>query len=159
MTQWILLGKAMVYPFREHRRGEADYLPEADKERFRQELIVEIEARGPNFRRQDIWYLRYYREPYMSTFTGEQFNSRWVDIQDNLTRLNADLKISPADARKEPIWIERFTDLIAESQFRGGISSRLEKGALVEQFSNNTSRKIDHIEPALWDKNHIFKFG
>lgn len=159
MKQWILHGKAMVFPLREHKRGEPDYLPKADKERFRQSLIKEIEVQGPNLKRSDAWYLRYYREPYMSTFTGEQFNSRWVDIQDNLTRLTAELKISVADARSEPIWIERFTDLIAESQFRGGISPRLENGALIEQFSSNIASHIDHVAPELWDKNYIFKFG
>ena len=158
-TQWILLGKALVFPFREHRRGEPDYLPIADKERFRKDLIQEIEKRGPNYRRQDIWYLRYYHQPYMSTFTAEQFNSRWVDIQDNLTKLSSDLKISPADARKKPIWIERFTDLIAESQFRGGIPSSLDRGILVEQFAKNTSTKIKHIDLNLWEKNYVFKFG
>ncbi len=159
MTQWILLGKAIVFPFREHRRGESDYLPETDKERFRQDLIKEVKSRAPNLRRQDVWYLRYYREPYMSTFTGDQFNSRWVDIQDNLTQLSPELKISPADPRKEPIWIERFTDLIAESQFRGGIPSTLGKGILLEQFASNTSSKIEHIDFGMWDKNYIFKFG
>lgn len=149
----------MVFPFREDRRGEADYLPTADKIRFRTERINELEALGKKLTRSDSWYLRYYREPYMDTFTAEQFNARWVDIQDNILRLNANGKVGPPDPRKDPIWMERFTDLIAESQFRGGISSKLDKGIMLQHFVANTSGKVNNIDAALWEKNYIFRFG
>jgi len=103
MTEFVPMLKTPILGDREHLRGTQYYLPSDLRERFNRDYIKEIEARGKQIVLYDTWYLRYYREPYMATFSKDQFVSRWADIWDNLLEITPELKVTvapPSDKTK-----------------------------------------------------------
>lgn len=158
-SEFTLLLRGLVCPGRENLRGTQYYLKKSERHQFAQQLIAEFEARGRQMTRGDLTYLAYHRKPYMRTFSRQEYAQRWGDIQTNMMRINKRGLISMADPRKEPIWMQRWSDLLAEQQYRGGIPSDLPSSEAVESFLANLKNKIFVDDETYMLERAIFKFG
>lgn len=154
----IPMLKTLVAPERVARAGERDYLTKSEREEYNLQLKGEIEARLPRITNSDVWYLEYYREPYMAHFTRAQYIERWADIFNNLTLINEKNKISigmPNESR----WIRLFTHMLAESQFRGGVPKDATSDSDRASLLHNLNNPKQNIPLDYWNRPYIFKFG
>lgn len=158
-SDFIVLLGGVIYPFRENLRGTQHYMESSERNQYAQKLISELEARGRQMTRSDQMYLNYHLKPYMRTFSREEYAQRWGDIQTNITRINKRGLISLADPKKEPIWIQRFSDLLAEQQYRGGLPKDLPRSEAVRSFLANRKNKIVVDDETYMLERAIFKFG
>lgn len=149
--------KTQLYPARAHLAGRPDYLDTKAKNLFRQRLINELLPRNGNLKRYEAWYLGYYTQPYMNSASRDEFVRRWADVQDNITVITEDNKISVVDIRKDETWMVRFSELLAESQFRGGIpSNKVAHETILQNISLN---QFSHPNKSIRELPYIFKFG
>lgn len=149
--------KTRVYPARAHLAGQPDYLDQSVKDAFRHELINKLLPRNGNLRRYEAWYLNYYLQPYMQALTRDEYLRRWADIQDNMTIITNKHQISVADIKKDDSWMIRFSELLAESQFRGGIPTN--KVAHDTILKNIKLNDYTHPNEEICKLSYIFKFG
>ena len=149
--------QTMLYPANAINAGNSDYLDKKSKEGFRKRLINELMPRNGNLKRYEMWYLNYYLKPYMNRFSRSEFVRRWADVQDNLNTITENNQISPGDISKNDLWMVRFSELLAESQFRGGIPSN--KVALDTIIKNISLKKFRHPQKSDRELPYYFKFG
>jgi len=154
---FVPMLRTQLFPARANLAGRPDYLDQASKEAFRQRLINELLPRNGNLKRYEAWYLGYYMQPYLHSSSRDEFVRRWADIQDNMTIITEENKISPGDITKDDTWMVRFSELLAESQFRGGIPSI--KVAHETILQNTSLNQFIHPSKSIRDLPYIFKFG
>lgn len=149
--------KTMISPFRSHLAGQPDYLDQATKNSIRQDLINELLPKNGKLKRYETWYLEYYMRPYMHKLTKNEFLRRWADILDNNTIITEENKISAVDVRKDDSWMIRFSELLAESQFRGGIpNNRVAYDTIMNNISLNS---FSHPNKSVRELSYVFRFG
>ncbi|GEM_PF-5940547 len=158
-SDFQIFGTSWIHFDREHLRGTADYLTPEERVRFADERIAELTKPDGGITRSDTWYRQYYHQPYMETFTEQQFYSRWSDIWDNLMEVGPDLKLRPNASAGSTHWFELFTDLIAESQFRGGFRTSMTQAEMQTRFASLLDKNIRHIPAENWNLDQIYKFG
>jgi hypothetical protein len=93
----------------------------------------------------------------MNQLTRDEFVRRWADVQDNLRVITENNKIGAPDLRKDDTWMVRFAELLAESQFRGGIPSN--KVALETILENISLSQFSHPSKSKTSLPYYFKFG
>ena len=154
-----IYGTARIHFDREHLRGTPQYLTAAEREQFASERIAKMTTADGKISRSDTWYRQYYRQPYMETFTEQQFHSRWADVWDNLLEVGPGLKLQPNFSPTNTGWVELFSDLIAESQFRGGFRRSIAGPHMQSRFANLMDKNIRHLSATDWNLDRIYKFG
>ena len=74
-------------------------------------------------RRQDMWEMTYYRDPYLQHLTTDEFNERFADIQNNLLTLTPNRKIGFVSPNEEgEYFMVALTHVFCESGLRGGFT-------------------------------------
>jgi len=149
--------KTRINPARSHLAGQPDYLDQSSKQSARRDLINELLPKNGKLTRYETWYLGYYMQPYMHKITKDEFLRRWADIWDNMTIITDENKISVVDVHKDDSWMIRFAELLAESQFRGGVpKNTVAHDTIIKNISLNSFK---HPDKSVRELSYIFRFG
>lgn len=143
--------------------GGQEYLTTLERRSHTTSLAKDIKDRRKvgKMRQFEVWLLEYYENSYLADCSAEEFKEVWQWVNSNNITIDPNHMIRPEMESyngQTAYWMRRFTHLLAESQFRGGIPAweYTDEGQTEHE---RLLRPIINIPLEHWNRHWIFKFG